>query len=172
MNMKLEKLKWTKEGGYSGSDCVKYTASAEQFAILRTRIGGDWGFYGVYRNDISLRGFPRISEAKSYVEGLRGEVVRVFVEIGWGRKFNGEYLAETPGVGCYVQVMEAPPASFECGFGFRGCPLGSGSTVELALRDFVNRGAAEYRGTMPLVLGMIEIVRTVDFRKRPLTKGD
>ena len=90
------------------------------------------------------------------------ETVKVTVEIGWGRKFNGEYNALTPGEGCEVQVMESFPHR---GAGFRGCPLGTGTTVEAAIRDFVFRGKYEYLGKEPLTVAMIEVVKTTDRRK-------
>lgn len=92
------------------------------------------------------------------------EKVRVSVSITWGREFNGEYNALTPGKGCYVEVMEHEPVLATRGAGFRGCPLGSGTTVEAAILDFVSRGRHEYLGKQRLERAMIEVVRTNDYR--------
>jgi hypothetical protein len=92
------------------------------------------------------------------------EVVKVQVEITWGREFNGEYEALTPGRGCYVSVMEHW-TSRKTSPGFRGCPLGRSTTVEGAIADFVRRGAGEWYGKTPLTTKMIEVVETRDKRK-------
>lgn len=89
------------------------------------------------------------------------ETVNVRVEIGWGREFNGSYLAETPGRGCYVTVSECHPY----GAGFSGCPLGRGESVEGAIADFIYRGACEYKGKDGLCRAMIVIADTRDNRK-------
>lgn len=87
------------------------------------------------------------------------ETVSVHVEIRWGHEGNGSYLAETKGVGAYYNVIE------DRGNSFSGCPLGRGNTLEEAMADFVRRGASEYRGSTPLTLNMLKIVRTDDYRK-------
>jgi hypothetical protein len=90
------------------------------------------------------------------------EKVSVYVEIGWGRKFNGSYNAETK-----VQVMQYRGPENNYGrseFSFRGCPLGRGDTVEEAINDFVFRGREEYEGRERLIRSMIVVARTSDYR--------
>ena len=95
------------------------------------------------------------------------EKVSVEVEIFWGKEFNGSYNAETPGKGCYVTVMQARCPENDYGrseFSFRGCPLGSATTVERAIEDFVARGKHEYQGEEPLTRAMVHVARTKDHR--------
>jgi hypothetical protein len=94
------------------------------------------------------------------------EKVRVQVEITWGREWNGSYLALTPGKGCYVTVMEKGcPRRNDEEPGFRGCPLGTGTTVSGAIADFVTRARHEWQGKTPLTEKMIEVVETRDYRE-------
>lgn len=96
------------------------------------------------------------------------EKVHVHAEIGWGRKFNGSYNAETKGEGCYVTVMQYRGPENDYGraeASFRGCPLGSGQSVSEAVRDFVLRGKHEYQGKEPLAYDMIVVIKTSDYRK-------
>jgi len=91
--------------------------------------------------------------------------VRIEVIIDWGNEWTGSYYKKTPGVGCYVQVMEYDVSRYDRGPGFRGCPLGSGSTVEAAIGDFVSRGRYEYQGVRLLARYMVDVARTTDRRK-------
>lgn len=90
------------------------------------------------------------------------EVVGVQVRIRWGREWTGSHYKETPGKGCHVEVMQWGPQGRGM---FRGCPLGTGSTVEAALADFVGRGDPEYLGERPLTVDRLEVVERVDRRK-------
>ncbi len=61
------KLTWVKTGGHE-TGSIKYTANAGGFMILRTRIGGEWDLYVLYRNDRFLRGFRKVADAKTAAE--------------------------------------------------------------------------------------------------------
>lgn len=88
-------------------------------------------------------------------------LVYVDVSITWGRKFDGSYLAPTPGVGFYATVMEMG------GNHFRGCPLGSSHTsVEAAIADFVSRARPAYTGEGAFTRANIIIAKTYDTRTK------
>ena len=104
-------------------------------------------------------------------------IVNVHIEVEWGRRFNGEYLALTPGEGAYVSVQEDPQQR-RGSPGFRGAPMGRCSVggpsvdadtieaaVEAAVRDFIRRGAPEWLGAQRLTRAMVVVTRTTDHRR-------
>jgi hypothetical protein len=90
--------------------------------------------------------------------------VHLKAEIGWGQEWTGSHYKRTNGIGRHVQVMEHRVGVNCHGPGFRGCPIGSGSTVEAAVLDFMIRSRDEWNGTEPLNRTMIKVVETVDLR--------
>jgi len=95
-------------------------------------------------------------------------MVKVKIELYWGKKWNGSYYEETKGQGVYASCMEYQ------GNSFRGCPMGrtddrsfssDQKAIEAAISDFVFRGKYEYTGSQPLTRALIEVVETRDYRK-------
>jgi hypothetical protein len=84
--------------------------------------------------------------------------VELKAEIFWGKKWNGRYHEETPGEGCYVQLLETGVNK-----SFTGCPTGCGTSIEEALRDYYNRSKFEYLYG-EYRLDMLEVVEEVDYR--------
>jgi hypothetical protein len=62
--MTATKLTWTKTGGHNQSSSITYTADFGGFEIIRTRICGEWGMYGLYRDGVFVRGYKTIADAK------------------------------------------------------------------------------------------------------------
>lgn len=118
-------------------------------------------FCGLFRRRTKAEA---IDTLMTEVDRYSTERVRVTVEITWGRKFNGEYEALTPGEGCYVTVMEHW-SSRNSGPGFRGCPLGRSTTVAGAIANFVFRGKGEWYGKRHLTAALVDVVETKDRRE-------
>lgn len=151
-----EILEWLK-----GRDARQYlkeyleSFTAEELRILLTRVHV---------------GFDRKSKAANVASLLECDCynpILVSVEINWGRKWSDteQYMKQTTGEGCHVQVMETR------GRNFKGCPLGTGTTVAEAINDFVARATYEYTGPGHLSRGQIVIHSTKDYRTTEANNG-
>jgi hypothetical protein len=96
-----------------------------------------------------------LADRLTFLEGP----VPVKVTVFWGRRWNGSWYETTQGQGAHYEVLARQSIQFD------GCPLGSGSTEEIALADFVTRSTSEFRGEGSLTVSRLNVVQRRDYRE-------
>jgi hypothetical protein len=164
------KIKWTRDGANYRSKCGRFLVEHTGTRGRSTRV-----FTARVVSTGKMLGTGGMKAAKELCQRTASEVVRVQVELSWGRKWNGSWYEPTGcGVAAIVMQSGSNAACQARGeYTFRGCPAGrvyegycdDQAAIKAAIADFVFRGKYEYEGNLPLSVDMIEVAEVRDTRK-------